>query len=72
VLCIEHAGQRRPRYTRWELWGTPFCYVGSLQPIADQIRACREAHADHDIRLQVEANMGQMRAVFMVHQASPR
>jgi ribulose-bisphosphate carboxylase small chain len=67
VLCIEHAEQPRPRYTRWEMWGAPLCYVDSLQPVADEIKACREAHADHDIRLQVEGNMGQVRMVFMVH-----
>lgn len=70
VICIQHAEQMSPRYTKWQVWGTPRCYGGDPQRLYNDIDRCREAHADHHIRLDVEDYSFHSRFSFVVHQPS--
>jgi ribulose bisphosphate carboxylase small subunit len=64
VLCIEHAAQAQPRYTRWETWGSPRCFGGSLDELLADIAACRRSLRDRHIRLKIEDPFGRSRMVF--------
>lgn len=68
VICLEHAEQITPRFTKWQVWGTPRCYGGDPQRLFDDIDSCRKACADQYIRLQVEDYSFHSRFSFMVHQ----
>ncbi|MEJ2576605.1 MAG: ribulose bisphosphate carboxylase small subunit [Gammaproteobacteria bacterium] len=67
VVCIEHAPAVRPRYTRWEAWARPDCYDGDLNGLYSEIERCRQCHADHFIRLQVEDLGWHSRLSLVVH-----
>lgn len=67
VICIQHAQQLSPRFTKWEVWGTPACYNGDLQQLYGDIDRCRECHADHHIRLDIEDHSCHSRFSFLVH-----
>lgn len=67
VICLEHARQLSPRFTKWEPWGTPRCYSGDPQQLRDDIARCCEEHADHHIRLQIEDYQFHSRFSFVVH-----
>lgn len=54
VICIEHTPNMAPRFTPWQLWGQRCCYNGDDSVIRTEIANCRQAHADHHIRLNVE------------------
>jgi ribulose-bisphosphate carboxylase small chain len=68
VICIQHADQMSPRYTKWQIWGTPRCYGGDPKRLYDDIDRCREEHADHHIRLEIEDFSFHSRFSFVVHQ----
>ena len=68
VICIQHAEQIRPRYTKWQVWGAPRCYGGNPQRLYDDIDRCREAHAECFIRLEIEDHTYHSRFTFVVHQ----
>lgn len=68
VICLEHAERITPRFTRWQVWGTPRCYGGDPQRLFDDIDRCREACADRFIRLQIEDHAFHSRFSFVVHQ----
>lgn len=54
LICIEHADTVRPRHSSWERWNTPSRYCGDLEALYEAIESCRQAHADHHIRLNIE------------------
>ncbi len=68
VICIQHAEQISPRYTNWRIWGIPRCYGGDPQRLYDDIDRCREEHAEHHIRLDIEDYSFHSRFSFVVHQ----
>jgi ribulose-bisphosphate carboxylase small chain len=70
VICIEHTPMMTPRYSPWEIWGTPCCYNGNVQPIYSEIDCCRSVHADHHIRLNIEDHSCRSRFSFVVHSPS--
>jgi ribulose-bisphosphate carboxylase small chain len=71
VICIEHTSTLRPRWSPWEIWGKPCCYNGNAQQIYSEIDHCREVHADHHIRLNIEDYSCHSRFSFVVHSPSP-
>ncbi len=68
VICIEHTEQLAPRYTKWEVWGTPRCYGGDPHRLFSDLDRCCEEHADHHVRLQIEDYSFHSRFSFVVHQ----
>ena len=68
VICIQHAEQLAPRYTKWEVWGIPRCYGGDPQRLYDDIDRCRQEYAEHHIRLDIEDHSFHSRFSFVVHQ----
>jgi len=67
VICIQHAEQVSPRYTKWRVWGMPRCYGGDPQRLYDDIDRCREEYAEHHIRLEIEDHYFHSRFSFAVH-----
>lgn len=72
VICIQHTQQLSPRFTKWELWGTPDCYSGNPDQLYGEIDRCRQCHADHYIRLDIEDYQVHSRFSFVVHQPDDR
>ncbi len=68
VICIQHAEQVSPRYTKWQLWGIPRCYGGDPQRLYNDIDHCREEHSAHYIRLDIEDLSFHSRFSFVVHE----
>jgi len=71
VICIEHTPVMAPRWSPWKVWGKPCCYNGEIQQIYGEIGRCRETHADHYIRLNIEDYSCRSRFSFVVHSPSP-
>lgn len=67
VICIEHTPTMGPRYSPWEVWGKPSCYNGDEQKIHAAIDNCRNQHADHHIRLNIEDFSFRSRFTVTVH-----
>jgi len=67
VICIEHTSNMRPRWSPWEIRGKPCYYDGNIEQIYSEIDRCREAHADHHIRLNIEDHSCRSRFSFVVH-----
>ncbi len=67
VICIEHTPRMTPRWSPWQIWGRPCCYNGNVQQIYREIDNCRETHADHHIRLNIEDHSCRSRFSFVVH-----
>lgn len=70
VICIEHTPAMAPRFTAWQVWGKPCCYDGNEQRIYHEIDRCRETHADHHIRLNIEDYNCYSRFSLVVHSPS--
>lgn len=69
VICIEHTSAVAPRFTPWQVWGTPSCYNGNPDMVFGEIDRCRSNHKDHHIRLNVEDYSFRSRFSFVVHEA---
>lgn len=67
VICIEHTPVMVPRFTPWQVWGKRCCYNGDSQTIYTEIDRCRDAHADHHIRLNIEDYSFRSRFSVVVH-----
>lgn len=67
VLCIEHSELMGPRFSPWEIWGTPACYNGDVGQVVQEIENCRTRHHDHFIRLNIEDYSCHARFSFVVH-----
>lgn len=67
VIRIEHTAGMAARYTRWQEWSEPCCYNGDPKQVFGAIEDCREAHADHHIRLVLEDFSCHSRFSFVVH-----
>lgn len=66
-ICIEHTSDVQPGYTRWELWGQPSCYSGDAIALDREIETCKQAHANHYIRLNIEDLSFHSRMSLFVH-----
>jgi len=69
-VCIEHTPAMRMGYTRWELWGQPSCYNGDRVTLDREIEICKQSHADHFIRLNIEDVGFRSRMSVFVHRPS--
>ncbi|MCB1727312.1 MAG: ribulose bisphosphate carboxylase small subunit [Gammaproteobacteria bacterium] len=70
VICIEHTPLMAPRFTPWQPWGKRCCYNGDTREIYTEINRCRDAHADHHIRLNIEDYDFRSRFSLVVHSPS--
>ncbi|MBK1723053.1 ribulose bisphosphate carboxylase small subunit [Thiocystis violacea] len=66
-ICIEHASAVQPRLTFWERWGKASCFDGDLGGLYASIEGCKQVHADHHIRLNVENIAWRSRLSLVVH-----
>lgn len=71
VICIEHTPAMAPRFTPWKVWGKSCCYNGDVNQIYGELDRCRETHADHHIRLNIEDYSCHSRFSFVVHSPAP-
>ncbi|EXJ15176.1 ribulose bisphosphate carboxylase small subunit, partial [Imhoffiella purpurea] len=70
VVCIEHAATMTPRWSPWETWRKPCYYDGDIHRVYSEIDRCRDRHADHYIRLNIEGHSCHSRFSFVVHTPS--
>ena len=52
-MSVEHTDDPHPRNSYWEMWGLPQFDVSPEESdlVLREIRACREAHPDHYVKL---------------------
>jgi len=67
VIRVEHASLVGPRYTPWELWGTPSMYNGNVAQILDEVAKCHTRFTDHFVRLNIEDYSCYSRFSFVMH-----
>lgn len=51
AIAIEFADEVRSRNTQWESWGLPLFDARDAAAVLAEIRACREAHPAHHVRI---------------------
>ena len=51
TVAIEFAAEVQNRDTQWDTWGVPMFDVRDAKAVLAEIRACREAHPKHYIRI---------------------
>ncbi len=53
AMSIEYTDDPHPRNSYWEMWGLPLfdLEVGEAELVLREVRACREAHPDHYIKV---------------------
>jgi ribulose-bisphosphate carboxylase small chain len=53
AMSVEYTDDPHPRNSYWEMWGLPLfdLEVGEAELVLREVRACREAHPDHYIKL---------------------
>jgi ribulose-bisphosphate carboxylase small chain len=52
-MSVEHTDDAHPRNSYWEMWGQPYFELAPEddEVILREVRACREAHPDHYVKL---------------------
>jgi ribulose-bisphosphate carboxylase small chain len=51
ACSIEFTDDPHPRNTYWEMWGTPMFGLKDAAGVMQEVKACREAHADTYVKL---------------------
>jgi ribulose-bisphosphate carboxylase small chain len=53
AMSLEYTDDPHPRNSYWEMWGLPLfdLEVDEAEVVLREVRACREAHPDHYIKL---------------------
>jgi ribulose-bisphosphate carboxylase small chain len=53
AMSVEHTDDPHPRNSFWEMWGAPIfdLEADEFDAILREVRACREAHPDHYVKL---------------------
>jgi ribulose-bisphosphate carboxylase small chain len=51
AVNIEFTDDPHPRNTYWEMWGPPMFDLRDAAGVMQELRACREAHPEHYIRI---------------------
>jgi ribulose-bisphosphate carboxylase small chain len=51
AVSVEYTDDPHPRNTYWEMWGLPMFDLRDAAGIMDEVRACREAHPQHYVRV---------------------
>jgi ribulose-bisphosphate carboxylase small chain len=52
-MSVEYTDDAHPRNSYWEMWGQPYFELlpGDYDVVLREVRACREAHPDHYVKL---------------------
>jgi len=50
-VSVEHTDDPHPRNVYWELWGPPMFDQVDPAGVLAEVRACRQAHPDHYLKL---------------------
>ncbi len=61
AMSVEYTDDPHPRNSYWEMWGLPLFDVApdEVDVVLREVRACREAHPDHYIKLSAyDASLG--------------
>ena len=69
ALAIEHTDDPHPRNFYWSMWGTPMFDLHDPAGVMLELKACREAHPNHYVKvLAFDSNKGfeSIRMFFMV------
>jgi ribulose-bisphosphate carboxylase small chain len=53
AMSVEHTDDPHPRSSYWDMWGMPLfdLGVGETEIVLSEVRACREAHPNHYVKL---------------------
>jgi ribulose-bisphosphate carboxylase small chain len=53
AMAVEYTNDPHPRNSYWEMWGMPLfdLPVDESTAVLSEVRACREAHPDHYVKL---------------------
>jgi ribulose-bisphosphate carboxylase small chain len=53
AMSVEFTDDPHPRNSYWDMWGLPMFDLGSgeAEVVLREVRACREAHPDHYVKL---------------------
>ena len=67
AMSVEYTDDPHPRNSYWDMWGPPMFDLGveDAQLVLREVRACREAHPDHYIKLSAyDASLGRQTTVL--------
>lgn len=75
AMSVEYTDDPHPRNSYWEMWGQPLfdLRVDEVDQVVREVRACREAHPDHYIKLiAFDASLGRQTTAlgFIVNRPS--
>jgi ribulose-bisphosphate carboxylase small chain len=72
-LSIEFTDDPHPRNTYWEMWGLPMFDLQDPAALLDEVRACRDEHPEHYVRvIAYDASLGRQTVAlsFLVNRPS--
>ncbi|HEY2192409.1 MAG TPA: ribulose bisphosphate carboxylase small subunit [Actinomycetospora sp.] len=72
-LSVEFTDDPHPRNTYWEMWGLPMFDLADPAAVMDEVRACREEHPEHYVRvIAYDAGLGRQTVAlsFLVNRPS--
>jgi len=72
ILRIEHSEDVNPVRTQWQQWGKALYCDKQAGPVIDSIRACRERHPTHSVRLFAEKFSPRTRFIYPVYRPQER
>ncbi|GLZ45632.1 ribulose bisphosphate carboxylase small subunit [Actinomycetospora sp. NBRC 106375] len=70
---VEYTDDPHPRNTYWEMWGLPLFDLQDPAAVLDEVRACREEHPEHYVRVNAyDASLGRQTVAlsFLVNRPS--
>ncbi|NMO88974.1 ribulose bisphosphate carboxylase small subunit [Actinomycetospora sp. TBRC 11914] len=70
---VEYTDDPHPRNTYWEMWGLPLFDLQDPAAVLDEVRACREEHPEHYVRVNAyDAGLGRQTVAlsFLVNRPS--
>src|SRR6185295_2944318 len=73
ALGIEYTDDPHPRNTYWEMWGQPMFDLRDAAGVLQEVRGCRDHHAECYIRINAfdaERNFETVRLSFIVQRPS--
>ena len=77
AMSVEYTDDPHPRNSYWEMWGLPMfdLEVEEAEVVLREVRACREAHPDHYVKLiAYDSSLGRQTTAlsFIVHRPPRR
>src|SRR3954463_9076639 len=73
AVNIEFPDDPHPRNTYWEMWGLPMFDLQDPAALLDEVRACRDEHPEHYVRvIAYDASLGRQTVAvsFLVNRPS--